>query len=147
MIETIAHLLKDANAKQMQLTIRINDSGDATIIANTILNPPSTSESAKALQLRGALSSPILVTGDIGQLDVEFSQSLTQYADTFVSAVNHHSTLIDAKAVIEKAQKETYSTNQRSTTNKAEAKKEQVNEKTISTPDISQFESDEADSL
>jgi hypothetical protein len=104
MIEQAARILREANASQMQLNIRI-DGDKVTVIANTMLNPTSKDESAEALKLRAALTQPIVISGDIGEVDVSITDALIQYTDTYINGANAHSNLLDVKVKTEKATK------------------------------------------
>ena len=105
MIEQLVRTIKEANAQHIQLIIRPDGDNNATVIVNTVLQPTSKSESSEALKLRAALATPIVLSGDIGELDVEFTQEFTQFSDTFVGAAQTHSSMLDTKAKIEQAQK------------------------------------------
>ena len=104
MIEQAARILIEANASQMQLNIRV-DGDKVTVIANTILNPTAKDESAEALKLRAALTQPIVITGEIGEVDVSITDALIQYTDTYVKGAIAHSNLLDIKVKTEKATK------------------------------------------
>lgn len=105
MIEQIATLLKNANAQSMNLTIRINDNNQVSIIANTILNPTLPNESTTALELRGKLTLPLIIQGDINELDVSFCEKLTTFTDSFVPAAQTHNALLNTTALIDNANK------------------------------------------
>jgi len=104
MIEQAVNIIKAANATQMQLNIRV-DGDKVTVVVNTMLSPTVSGESPDALKLRAALTQPIVICGDVGEVDVSITDALVQYIDTYAPAAKAHSNLLDVKVKTEKALK------------------------------------------
>lgn len=114
MIQSIANLMQQAGAKQVQLSIKLTDNG-AQVVLNTQLYPSNSPELEGAieklnerdksaqLRLRTALSKPLIAKGDIGELDVNFADYITQYTDSFVSAAASYNSLVDVKSSLDAA--------------------------------------------
>lgn len=105
MIETISHLLKEANAQHMQLIIRAKEDGTVSVIANTVLAPYSDKQDKKTLDLRAALSTPLVTSGEAGHVDIGFQEALTQYAMAFTEGATLLNNATQAAAKIDKASK------------------------------------------
>ena len=114
MIESISNLMKQAGAKQVQLTLKLTENG-AQVVLNTQLHPANSPELESAieklnerdksaqLRLRTALSKPLVAKGDIGELDIKFTDYITQYTESFVSAAASYNSLIDTKSSLDAA--------------------------------------------
>lgn len=150
MIESIHNLIHKANAQHMQLTIRADENGTVSIIANTLLKPTTGNESKDILSLRSALMTPLLITGDKGEVDVEFSEALTHYANAFVAGAQKVNNSLDSAATIEKATKSSKS-EPKNTEAKAEVKSPEpapcVADTEADLPSPETFYSDDVNSL
>jgi hypothetical protein len=104
MIEQIANYLEDAQASQMHITVKRDEKGIITLIANTVLKPIGNKESDEALALKAAIAKPIVLRGEKGELDINFPQVLEDFGKSFIPAATTYS-IIDAKATIEQANK------------------------------------------
>lgn len=151
MIEAIARLIKESGASQVQLNISVNDQG-AHIVLNTKLGDIPANANKDIITLRNALSRPLAVAGDVGELDVTFTQQLEQYIDTIAPAAATLSNLNDVKGAVEAASK-SQPANKASKKAKAASKTVSVETAPVVTPEKAlAFEEnvpfdDEADSL
>lgn len=114
MIESISNLMKQAGAKQVQLTLKLTENG-LQVVLNTQLYPANSPELESAieklnerdksaqLRLRTALSKPLVVQGDISELEIYFADYITQYTDSFVRAAASYNSLIDTNSSLDAA--------------------------------------------
>lgn len=105
MIDAIANLINQAGASQVQLTIRTDGNNNVSVVVNTSISPMQPAESKQAQNLRAALSQPLVISGDIGEVDVSFTEALINFTETFVVGSIAHNNLVNAKSVIESATK------------------------------------------
>ena len=104
MIEAIARLIQESGASQVQLNITTNEHG-AQIVLNTKLGDMPANATTQVMALRSALSRPLAVGGEIGELDVTFTQQLDQYIDSVAPVAATFSNLNDVKGAVEAVQK------------------------------------------
>jgi len=83
MIDQITTMLREAGASKMTLTITPEGDSNVTVIAQAALSNPSDNTN---MQARAALQQPLVMSGFCGEVDVEFSEALVQFASTFVPA-------------------------------------------------------------
>lgn len=105
MIESLSNLINESGAQQINIIVRTDNNENVTVILNTILQATEKGETEQALKLRAALSQPIIVKGNIGDVDVEITQALSQYTDTYVDGAQKHLSILDVKSNIEQASK------------------------------------------
>ena len=106
MFEQISKLMAEAGASQMQIIVKsVEGTDNIMVTVVSMLSPTTTKESAQALQLRAALSQPLTVVAPVGEIDVNLSVALTQFAETYTQGARVHSNLLDLKASIETASK------------------------------------------
>lgn len=81
MIETISKLLNQIGANKVAMTIQTDDANNVTIVMNTFMPPgiDKKNVSEDVIKLRHALSAPLIIHGNIGEVDVNFTEQLTQY--------------------------------------------------------------------
>lgn len=108
MIEAIANLLVQANASHATLTIRTDGDNNVSIVMNTYMPPPSgkAKEDPSTLALRHALSQALVSQGNAGEIDVHFSESLTQYAYAYQAGSDALNTTSKVISQIEQATKQ-----------------------------------------
>ncbi|MGO3786273.1 MAG: hypothetical protein ACTJFX_08620 [Pseudoalteromonas prydzensis] len=149
MIEAIARLIQESGASQVQLNITTNEHG-AQIVLNTKLGDMPANATTQVMALRSALSRPLAVGGEIGELDVTFTQQLDQYIDSVAPVAATFSNLNDVKGAVEAVQKKPTKakTKPASKTNAAPKVEvpETVSESVITFEENVEFD-DEADSL
>lgn len=149
MIESICRLIQESGAEQVQINIKMTPNG-AQVVLNTKLGANVSIDDEKALALRSALSRPLVLSGDIGNLDVSFTECLDQYIDSYVPAVGTLNSVLNVKAALESA---TVSTNPKAAP-KAATKTAATTKPTqpasavsVKEPVAIEFNEDEADSL
>jgi PRTRC genetic system protein E len=156
MIETISHLLKEANAQHMQLIIRAKEDGTVSVIANTVLSPYSDKQDSKTLKLRSALSTPLVANGQVGEIDVSFQEALSQYAMSFTEGATILNNASQAAAKIDKAAKQTSAKTKNSKSTQQAATAEAIEKKDVADtpsqpsnkePNLDDFLSGAAESL
>jgi hypothetical protein len=137
MIEQLATLLQNSNATQAQLNIRVDANGLTSVVLNVSQAPATGTENKEALALRALLMRPIVITGDKGAVDVEMVEELTRYSETYIEDANRLNSLPSANKVTVKK------TTKAVSTPKAETPPETV----VEPVKVTDFSSDEADSL
>ena len=112
MIEAICDLMKKAGAEQVQLNIKLTNNG-AQVVLNTKLHPHASNDLTATLNkmtesdrqvnlnLRTALSRPLVAQGSIAELDINFADYVVQYTDSYIPVANSFCNLTDNKAALD----------------------------------------------
>lgn len=97
MLQSIANLIKESEASQVQLNISVL--GDELhVILNTKLGEMPKNASKDLIKLRQALSSPLSLKGEIGSVDVQFTDVLSQFIESYSETVVQYNNLLDVKS-------------------------------------------------
>lgn len=83
MIENLANLVRSASVERLSLSIQCSSPERVAVAVQTILgdSPEDKDESANQMQLRHALSKPILVEGTIDEVDAVMDKLLMKYVE------------------------------------------------------------------
>lgn len=137
MIEQIATILREASASKMQLMIAPNADGTITVVINTSLQPVNAKESEAALNLRAALSAPLVIREQPNIIDVGITDALTHFTENYIQGVRVHSSLLDNKANIELATKKASASHSTSKTNVADDVESEENDEAVDVNTVS----------
>ena len=97
MLQSIANQIKESEASQVQLNISVL--GDELhVILNTKLGDMPKNASKDLIKLRQALSSPLSLKGEIGSVDVQFTDVLSQFIESYSETVVQYNNLLDVKS-------------------------------------------------
>jgi PRTRC genetic system protein E len=152
MIEQLTQLLQDAKINRLQLNLSITPNTDkVSVTINTFVGSTAT-DSNEANQLREALSRPLMIRGDKGEVDVELVNMLHQYTEHHANAVeafkNTANVVSGLEQATKKAKAKTASTKTATTSSASKVDSTEVAEP-VKAPDVSReaFETDDIDSL
>ena len=158
MIEAIAKLLKDSGLEAAQINVHLNTVTDTVeIVLNTPFRGLDKTLSEDAIALRQALSTPLILSGDVGNVDVEFNDALVRFTDAVTPSAQGFNNLVDVavkhesvKSTADKANTEkpvTGKKSQKDTTVKESTDTQNQGNTGVSSPSTSDFYDDEVDSL
>lgn len=144
MLQSIANLIKESEASQVQLNISVL--GDELhVILNTKLGDMPKNASKDLIKLRQALSSPLSLKGEIGSVDVQFTDVLSQFIESYSETVVQYNNLLDVKSKHESNKK----ASKKQTTPTSEAVNQSSNTETVNCeePQTTDFLDNEPESL
>jgi PRTRC genetic system protein E len=151
MIEQLTQLLQDAKINRLQLNLSVVPNSDAVSVTINTFVGSTTTDSNEANKLREALSRPLVIRGNKGEVDVELVNMLHQYAEAHTQAVEAFKNTANVVSGLEQATKKA---NAKKPPAKTESKSAEIfkNEpvaETVTAPEVSQadFETDDLDSL
>ena len=149
MIEQLTQLLQDASINRLQLNLSVKpNSNEVTVTINTFTGSTST-ENNEVNRLREALSRPVVVRGDKGEVDVGLNTVINQYADAHTNAVKSFHSHASTISGLEQSTKAAQAKKPTAT------KKTEVPSKAVSLPEVTapqapstdMFETGDVDSL
>ena len=112
MIEQLSELVNSAGVSRMNLSIQSQGNEHVNVVIQAVLGREPDSASDKQKQLRAALSTPINVSGYVGEVDVHLEDLLYKYIGDTKSPLNELKTNVEE--VVNKVKKANTGVNEES---------------------------------